>query len=253
MSGLWASSAENSQRLWVIKGWYHTCFSCFSCCAVSLLSIYLWPLLELTHKGDGLSVGHHMAIPHALMWSHCSSRKGECTFSKRWFLQMGNWQEGLFPDLWWSATDLQTEKTGSQSYRKSLCQVLNVSALHKVTSSLSEIQMSCFTMCSPQMVQTACLCLRQYKEIQVWHNLQRASCAATWMLPAFVTAPGELTGWKLVISNNSRAQNVYGPKTGINYQNSACDFPLYWAHAHVCVPLYLGWLFSWKILQNWLS
>lgn len=78
------------------------------------------------------------------------------------------------------------------------------------------------------------------------------SCAATWMLPAFVTAPGELTGWKLVISNNSRAQNV-GPKTGINYQNSACDFPLYWAHAHVCVPLYLGWLFSWKILQNWLS
>lgn len=194
-----------------------------------------------------------MAIPRALMWGRCSSEKGECTFSKRWFLQMGNWQEGLFPDLWWSATDLQTEK-------------LEVSLTERACA---RCWMSVLYIRSPQAFQrfrwavSPCVPLRWCRQL-VWalDSTKRfrfdiiysvlCSSAATWMLPAFVTAPGELTGWKLVISNNSlRAQYVW-PKPQVSITRAVLMTSHYIGHMHMCVYL-CTWDDCWKILQNWLS
>lgn len=63
------------------------------------------------------------------------------------------------------------------------------------------------------------------------------SCAATRMLPASVTAPGGLTGWKLVTSNNSlRAQNVW-PKTQVSLTRTVLVTSHSLGHMHVYVYL----------------
>lgn len=151
---------------------------------------------------------------------------------------MRNWQEGLFPDLWWSATNLQTEKLEGSCTERA-CARCWMSVVYARSPQAFQRFRWAVSPCAPlrwcRQLVWALDSTRRFRFDIIYSVLR--SCAATWMLPAFVTAPGELTGWKLVISNNSRAQNV-GLKTKVLITRTVLMTPHCIGHMHLCVYLY---------------
>lgn len=140
------------------------------------------------------------------------------------------------------------QKNWLSVYRKSLYQVLNIRVLCQVTASLLETQMSCFTMCSPQMVKTACLHGMRKLRSDITCSMV-CSCAATCVLPAPVTAPCGPAQWKLVSSNNSqKVENVWPQKNRYCLLEQCLQPPtILGTYTFKCTPMssinnHQGWL-----------
>lgn len=104
--------------------------------------------------------------------------------------------------------------------------------LCQVTASLLETQISCFTMCSPQMVKTACFHGMRKLRSDITCSMV-CSCAATCVLPAPVTAPCGPAQWKLVSSNNSqKVENVW-PKKQISLIGTVLTISHNHGHVHI--------------------